>query len=328
MLAGCVSGVIADEVRLKDGSAIRGTVTGIDAGVLSVEPAIDSGTKVLKFKLEDVSYISTDGPMFTAGPGGTTVHAPLRGEPASFQSSAPGQPIGAWKNPESSPEAIAAKKAERKWKAEIYAELTGKNGNSDELGSTVGAELHNFGLEDHIKLFARYNYSKVEDSVSSDDLRGGLDYTWAPSWYGIYARTEEGYDKVKQIDFFSTSAAGANFSIIKEENQMLATRVGLSYRYEKFADGTSENGPGLDIGLNYEYKWTWGRFVEAFTYTPLFEDFHNYLITNDAFVEFNLTAGDALKLRLGVHNDYESRPQAGRKRLDTTYFARIVYIFE
>jgi hypothetical protein len=56
---------------------------------------------------------------------------------------------------------------------------------------------------------------------------------------------------------------------------------------------------------------------------PSFSDFANYHVTHESFYELPL-ADPAWKLRMGLSNDYNSKPNPGIKNLDTLYFTRLV----
>jgi hypothetical protein len=56
---------------------------------------------------------------------------------------------------------------------------------------------------------------------------------------------------------------------------------------------------------------------------PAFENFSNFVAKHESFYEVPL-ANPAWKLRLGVSNDYNSKPGKGVDKLDTGYFTRLV----
>ena len=58
-------------------------------------------------------------------------------------------------------------------------------------------------------------------------------------------------------------------------------------------------------------------------YTPNAEDFDDYRLKFDTALAFPLKA-DGLSWKVGVRNDYSSRPESGLERLDNTYFTSIV----
>ena len=60
---------------------------------------------------------------------------------------------------------------------------------------------------------------------------------------------------------------------------------------------------------------------------PTFEDFSNFRLTHESYYEVPLAA-PFWKLRLGISNDYNSKPGAGVEKLDTMYFTRLVLTWQ
>jgi hypothetical protein len=56
---------------------------------------------------------------------------------------------------------------------------------------------------------------------------------------------------------------------------------------------------------------------------PSVNDFADYRFVHDSALEFPINAG-FWKLRVGLNNQYNSRPQPGREEMDTTYYTRLV----
>jgi hypothetical protein len=129
------------------------------------------------------------------------------------------------------------------------------------------------------------------------------------SWY---VRDEGGFDRIKDIDIYNTAAAGVGYDFLKEAKHLLTGRFGLSFRYEGYGNPTQANlkNLGLDFGLNHEWEFATSKLVDRFTYTPSFADFSNFHFTHESFYEVPL-ADPAWKLRLGLSNDYNSKPGPG-----------------
>ncbi len=59
------------------------------------------------------------------------------------------------------------------------------------------------------------------------------------------------------------------------------------------------------------------------TYSPNISEFEDYRILHDSALEMPMGTGDYWKLRMGVRNDYDSRP-AVAKGLETSYYTRLI----
>ncbi len=75
--------------------------------------------------------------------------------------------------------------------------------------------------------------------------------------------------------------------------------------------------------LNHDWTFRTSHLVNKLAFEPVFENLNNFLIVHESYYEIPL-ANPHWKLHIGVSNDYNSRPGAGIKRLDTAYFTRLL----
>ncbi|MDR2863297.1 MAG: DUF481 domain-containing protein [Puniceicoccales bacterium] len=335
----------ADEVRLRDGTIINGVILGVEAGVLSIKPGYSTAgdVKPFSFKISDILTFSTEEPIFI----GTAAAESERPDNVSY-GKVDGTPSGirvitstgttssevknvkaAWRTPEESPQAKELKKMERHWAVEVVADFRSKTGNTEQLGASFGFSAINSGKDDTLTFFGKYNYYRTDDNKSTDDLSAGVDYNAKfTELFLWYARTNNGFNKINRINFYSESAVGAGLVALGQEDHKLKFRLGLLYRYETYNNGENFSKPGIDAGLQYLFAWSWGKFEDNLSYMPVFEEFGNFLVKHEAAFEFPLGTSEHWKIRVGVSNEYNSRPLPGVKRLDTTFFTRIVLRFK
>ena len=83
------------------------------------------------------------------------------------------------------------------------------------------------------------------------------------------------------------------------------------------------NAAGLDLGLSHSLQLTDASIINRLTFVPSFNDFSNYRATHESFYEMPFI-NPAWKLRIGVSNDYNSKPGKGVDKMDTSYFTRFV----
>jgi len=363
VLLGSAAGAAADEIRLKDGTVVHGVLAGLEGGILSITPGFnaDGSVKTFKFKMADVLTFSSNDPIFI-GTGGAAsqsadnvAHGRVEPTPGAVKVitsagtvTVPLEQVKiAYRTKDDSPEAKALKEMQRKWTMEFFADLRGREGTSRQLGASGGITAVNSGKNDTLTLYAKYNYSRSRENKdkpytkAADDGVGGIDYKMnlTDVWFW-YARTAAGFNKINFVRFYSESALGGGVNIIKEPKHKLDFRLGAAFRYESYgkdADGvqktvtvndkirTDLSMPALEIGLNYMYEWSWGRFTDKITFLPGLVDFNFYLIHHEALVEFPIANTTNWFIQVGITNDFNSRPATGVEKLDTTYFTRIVY---
>lgn len=342
----------ADVIKCKDGSVYVGTVEKIEGGIITIASASDDAGKT-KIKQSEVVSISTEKPFFVRTSDKNTVLGKMTPSQTGGNVKIDGGDVIAdieigslsstWLEGELSPEErTIAEVTENKWTYSLGLSLLGKTGNSESLTLGVSAEAVRKTIDDSLKFYANYNYGKTKETTgakewikSADDLHCGIDYQHDISAHTFwYAREDLGFDRVKNIRFLSTSAAGVGYKLIDESDWHLSVRAGFSYRYETYKNYMQEvnwtkpddtSAVGMDFGLHHDYTWSWGKIVTDISYTPAFEDFlGDYIATHETYVDFKVDGIDNMDVRVGMKNEYRSETTAA-DHLDTTYYASVIF---
>ena len=325
----------ADVVETKSGSRIQGKVVKIDGSTILVDTDFAGEIKV---KQGEVVSIVTDEPLNYRLDGGTVIQGTLSspaGGGGVVVSGAAGSitttidKVKATWAPDGIDPAVA--ELQRRWTYELAMDITGKSGNSEQLGTSFSGRAALKTPQDSLQFYTAYDRQETDGEKSADQFKAGVDYqnnfAGRLSWY---VRNESGFDRIKDIDLYNIAAAGLGYDFIKEPKHTLTGRTGVSFRYEGYRDPLTEDvkAAGLDVGLAHQYDSEFWSIVNRITWVPLFEDFANYRLQHESFLELPL-ADPKWKLRLGVSNDYNSKPPEDvEKKLDTTYFARLVLSFK
>ncbi|MCB1122665.1 MAG: DUF481 domain-containing protein [Verrucomicrobiae bacterium] len=324
----------AGTVKTKDGSVINGKILSVDGGVIKVETSYAGEVAIQQ---SEVMTFSSDATINVSTQSGNTFLGTVQGTGDSIKIAADGGTFetkvenvsAAWQPGEDSPKEKALKAElaakERKWKYDASVDISGKSGNKDRFASAIGLSAVLESREDRLKFYGSLDLAEEEGNKTADEIKAGVDYSSffsdSLSWY---ARIELEQDEIELLDLRSTAAFGIGKHVIKKEDQQLEFRAGLAYRFENFQDGTEVESPGLDFALIHSKDLGWGRLGNLLTYNPSFEDFGNYRIFHESFLEMPVGTGEFWKLRLGIANDYNSDPVPGLKEMDTTYFARML----
>ena len=323
--AGFTAGVVsADVVEIRGGTRIVGKVTKIETGNVHVATDYAGDLKIDQTK---VIGITTEVPAMVRLANGTTLKGTMAIEGDALRiTSAEAQALTPVDKIVASWPVGGEDPAEHHWSFEAAIDVAGKTGNSEQLGTAGSFRAKLKTPEDTLQFYTAYNRQVTDGVMSSDQFKGGVDYqdnfSGRKSWY---ARDEAGFDRVKDINLYNTAAVGYGYDFIKLPKHLLTGRAGLSYRYENYTNPahTDLSSAGLDFGLNHEWEFATWKLVNRLTYDPSFDDFSNYHFTHESFYEVPM-ADPAWKLRLGVSNDYTSKPGPGLERLDTSYFTRLV----
>lgn len=355
LLTLAVSSVSADVVETKDGARIVGKVTQIDGSIVVIDTAF-AGT--VKIKQSEVTSITTDSASNIRLSSGTVLQGTLAsptagaltitGPDGAIQSNVD-KVVATWAPGAKDPEVVALQRA---WTYEAAVDVIGKTGNSEQLGTGFSFRAVLTGPQDMLQFYSAYDRQVTEGEISADQFKAGVDYqnsfSGRKSWY---LRDEAGFDRVKLIEFSNIAAFGLGYDFIKKPKQTLTGRFGVAHRFESYkadplvfatlvdparlggplpvdqarrlATKDNVNSAGLDISLMHSLELTNLSIVTRLSYVPAFNDFGDYRVTHETFLQLPL-ANPSWKLRVGVANDYTSIPAIGRRRLDTTYYTRFV----
>lgn len=320
---------LADVVETKNGARLVGTVTKIDGThvTLSTDYAGD-----ISIKQSEVVSLITEKPLFVRLAVGTVMQGTVTSTGAGqIQISGSDGTVNTginqvamtWAPGEQDPAIVAG---QRKWAYELGLDVTGKTGNSEQLGTAVSARATLKGLQDTLQFYTAYNRQESDGVKSADQFKAGIDYannfSGRTSWY---VRDEGGFDRIKDIELYNVAAAGFGYDVVKSARQTLTTRAGISFRYEGYESplATDVRSAGLDLGLAHRLQLSASVLTNTLSFVPAFDDFGNYRAVHESAFEMPITAS-LWKLRIGVSNDFNSEPGPGVDRLDTTYFTRLI----
>ncbi len=316
----------ADTVDTKSGARIIGKVTKIDGGSVTVSTDY-AGT--ITIKQSEITSITTDAPIAVRLSSGTRVDGKVSGGSGGAL-----QIAGAEGTISTTVDKVAASWAAgavdpsvaRGWEFEAAADIAGKTGNKEQLATGFSFRATLSGSQDTLQFYTGYDRQVSDGVKSADQFKAGVDYannfSGRKSWY---VRNEAGFDRVKDIELYNIAAVGLGYDFIKEPNQTLTGRAGLSFRYAGYKNPLTEDvkSAGLDFGLAHRLQMDNWAIINRLSYVPTFEDFSNYVATHESSFEIPLLSTQ-WKLRMGVANDYNSQPGRGVDKLDTTYFTRLV----
>lgn len=321
-----LSGVFADTVDTKDGAHIIGKISRIEAGVIDIDTTFAGKIQV---KQSQVTAISTDAPIALRLASGTRFDGKVTAAPnGTIQIAGGDGTISTTVDKVASSWAAGAvdPAVDRHWTYEASVDVTGKTGNSEQLGTSAELRAVLKTTQDTLQFYSTYNRQVADGTKAADQLKLGVDYqNNFAGRYSWYARDEGGFDRVKDIDLYNIAAAGLGFDIVKQPKRTTTGRLGLSFRYEGYKSPATPDvkSAGLDVGLNNDLEFGNSKLVTRLAYVPTFEDFSNYRFSHESYFQIPL-ASPAWKLRIGVSNDYNSKPPARIEKLDTAYFTRLV----
>jgi putative salt-induced outer membrane protein YdiY len=319
----------ADVVELNDGSRLVGKITKVDLGTVFLSTTYAGDIKIDQ---KTVTGMSTDKPISVRLKSGTALEGKVDVVNGALQvvgteatvTTQVAKVAAVWPAGAIDPDILAK---QHHWSFEAGVDIEGKSGNSDQLGTAGSFRAKLTGPEDVLQMYTAYNRQVTDGAKSADQFKAGIDYadnfSDRNSWY---ARDEGGFDRVMSIDFYNIAAAGYGYDFLKSKPETLTVRAGLSYRYDEYAAGSMTpalSSLGGDFEIDNTTLFKTSKMVNTISYVPAFSDYSNFVVQHDSYYEIPM-ADPKWKLRLGVSNNYESKPVPGTKRLDTTYYTRLL----
>ncbi len=342
VVVGCLApgSVSADIVTTVDGSRLVGTVEQIVDGRLVM---LTEFAGRLEIDVSKLARISTDRSVNVELTGGETFYGALATTPegATYvvdsgtgdHRFAPADISQLWGASAQSPRAIATQEKEQaefeaarpKWTVSLEGGLTRREGNTNILTGRGRFDAKRTNKAGLLHLYLAGKYDEQDDIRTTNEYFAGVRYERQVGdsrfWY---ARSELEFDEFEDIDLRATAAVGLGRYWIKRPNRELKTSIGLGYRREMYDDDRTEDDAVLDVGLDYRADIApWAQFTHSASYSPDFQEIGNYRLTFDTALRIPFK-NERLAWKVGVRNEYNSRPQPGFDRLDNTYYTSIV----
>jgi len=216
-----------------------------------------------------------------------------------------------------------------KWTGRIEAGVDGATGNTERLNARGRAEVRRTAERDRTLFYFQGTYAKQNGARSANEIIGGaeLEVDVTPRLFAFGKASLE-YDEFENLDLRAMVTAGLGYFVIREDEQHLKLRAGAGYKHESYSDGDSQDTGILELGIDYMKQISpWFTYTHSTTYYPTLRALSDFRIVMENAAEIPITKDKDWKIRTGIKNEYDSQPESGVERLDTTYFANLVWDF-
>ena len=85
--------------------------------------------------------------------------------------------------------------------------------------------------------------------------------------------------------------------------------------------------PSADIGLIFSRELGWAAWDTSLNFVPSFLTTGDFYVRNETSLDVLRNTGP-LSLRVGVSNDYRSKPLPTQVKTDTSYVLRTTYVWK
>jgi hypothetical protein len=318
-----VAGAFADdEVKLKNGDRLTGSVKGLVGGKLLLETK-HSGP--LKIDWAEVASVKTDAPIKVKLSTGELLEgklAPGADGRLKIETVGPAAPVEV-----DLPKVMALNEPPVVWHGTLGASLKATDGNTHTTSYLLAGEGVRESDLDQILLRAIWRSSKQGSVLIERNAYGIVKYSYkfTPKFYG-YLSEELLSDRFKDLRLESITSIGVGYQWVKEDWIDFATEGGLAYFSNDFRVAKDESHMGARLAAKLRVALPLGfEFKDMFTIYPNFEESQDFQIRNEATLGTLL--GGGWTLLGGVITEYDRTPTPGLRRHDDTYFAGLGYKF-
>jgi putative salt-induced outer membrane protein YdiY len=318
----------ADTVTLKDGSIIHGKNLQIVDGAITITTGFAGD---LSIKQNLVASFSTDTPVYVKTKTSQAVLGKIEPKASGLVivGSNGEQPItlenikSAWLTSATDPDLAH-------WHLELSTDVVGKSGSASGFAGDAAIVATRRTPTDTLKFYSNIDHTVANGQTSSDNYKGGIEdnifFSPAYSWFGS---TELMQDNVQDIHLRTTTTSGIGWNALRGSREDLQFRAGLSYRYDVYdtnppTPNYSSAGANLAIVHRLDVA-PWFVMHNSLGYMPSFKDTNNFIMDHDSNITMPLGNLKPWSLRIGMTNEYTSRPVDGDEHLETTYYLRFVY---
>ena len=306
-------GAIADQLIMKNGDIISGTVTKIEDGAVFIDPSYADEFSV---NLDEVASIESEQAFDVSISGADQVSGQFAGGEDGQQvlmigGSAVGVELA---------EVAVIPPPEPYYErtSHVDVNLTWNDGNTDSQNNLIFADTRiRLGEHRHLAdLTIRRDETNGVSTKKQDLLRYEYNWMFNEPWYlGATASYER--DPIKELDHRYTLGAIVGRDIFNDDVKKMTFSVGAGYSDEELA-GVSDSGAVGLWNFIYEHKFRDGDLT-LFHNNSLQRQFFgldNTIIRTNTGFRFSLT--EILYANVSLRYDYQTEPAEGTEDYDTT----------
>lgn len=216
------------------------------------------------------------------------------------------------------------------WRARGSLGFSDKSGNSRARGVAASVEIVRSTAKDRIKLVLGLAREQSESASGT-----GLETT-VNRYYGslrtdvffttrffAFGETRQERDTFQDIDLRSFYNGGIGVQLVATKITDLRLSASGGARVERFTSGGSETAPVLTTGTDLRQKLGPATLAWDLVWLPNVEDLGDYQLRSDASITTTVYKG--LGIRLGLLNEFDSRPRPGIDKHDMLVTTTLTY---
>jgi putative salt-induced outer membrane protein YdiY len=319
--------ILADELKLKNGDRITGTIVKADSKTLTIKTDYAGMVTV---SADAIAQISSAQPLYFALGEGKTVVGKVATKAGKYEVATEGDKLVSLE-----PAAVQAirSKSEQEgyerllspswfelWNGGVDFGYSLTTGNTRTNTLALGANLNRRTRRDKTALYAAYinakNKNKGLTETTANAIRGGGRYEIGmTNRLFAFGFADFEYNQIQLLDLRSVFGGGLSHYLVKRERAEFQLFGGGAYNRENFSDGTRRNAGEILAGEELTFRLSErASFKERLQFFPNLTNRGEYRITFDSSLNTKLTRW--LSWQVTASNRYISNPVAGAKNND------------
>ncbi len=311
-----------DEVKLKNGDRLTGTVKEMAGGKLTIETP-HSGSVTVKW--EEIVSVKTSAKVKVRLKTKEVVEGKLVEAPE-------GRLKVATEGAAAPVEVEMAKvthlnETPTQWHGNLSLAIRATDGNTHTKSMLASVEAIRATEQDLLLIKAIFRYGQKSGELTERNGYGiaKYNYIFYEGLYG-YASVELLSDYFKDLRLNTVVSVGLGYVILKEDWIDLLAEAGIAHIDNNFRVAKDESHLGARASSRLRVALPLGfEFKDAFTIYPNFEDSQDYQYRNEATLGTSL--GQGWSLLGGMITEFDNEPSAGKEKYDNIYFAGLGYSF-
>ena len=308
---------IADQVTLKNGDRITGTITTADNTSLNLKTDA-AGTLAIKW--DAVQAVSSDQPLYFTSKAGQVVVGTVSTTDGKFQvATESGGTVALNKDDIKNIRSESEQKAYGAWGGFLDAGLSLSRGNSETTNLTVGATATRTTEKDKASGFLNSIYSRSKtngvDLTTANAVHAGLrfDFNLSDKIFA-FVFTDFDRDRFQQLNLRNVLGGGLGYHVVKTDATNFDLYGGGSLDQEYFSTLDRKSGELL-VGETFDRKFSGAFSVkEKLEFYPNLSDTGQYRVVFDAAAVTKMTK--IFSWELDASDRYISNPVNGLKGND------------
>lgn len=321
---------MADEVRMKNGDVIKGTIVKKETGKLIFRTTYAGE---LQIQWSEVENLISENPVYVVLSDGSKMKGPLletepgnaRVELKRTEEEQQESDFDLMKTRYLNPTPDLTGEGVR-WSGNINAGGTLTSGNTDTKQLRFDAETIARTLNNRFTIGGIFNraQSNGDDYQFNSRGYGKYDHFLSKQWY-LYANTTLENDRFRDLRLRSTFGGGSGYQVFETPNLNLSFEGGLNYIKEDYYMATDDEYPGLRWATKYDQLFFTGstRFFHEHEVLVGLKETNQTLVFSKTGLRFPLVFN--FNATAQFNYNWDSTPALGRKKADSTLLFTLGY---